>query len=89
MKKTAGNTCVGGKFIITVRSTNPNYWLDTNRLLKAENENMAHRLTADKRGNKDFPKLPSCLRANTHRQAATSFIRKPLWAILTGNQPQR
>jgi hypothetical protein len=31
-----------------------------------------HHLTADKREIKDFPKLPS----------ATSFIRKPLWAML-------
>jgi hypothetical protein len=30
-----------------------------------------HRLTADKKEIKDFPKLPS----------ATSFIRKPLYAI--------
>jgi len=32
------------------------------------------RLTADKMEIKDFPKFPSCLRADTHRQAATSFI---------------
>ena len=44
-----------------------------------------YRLTADKREIKDFPKLPSCLRApgwladrDTHRQAATSFIRGTL-----------
>jgi len=33
-----------------------------------------HRLTADKREIKDFPKLPS----------ATSFIRKPLYEIRLG-----
>jgi len=37
-------------------------------------------LTADKREIKDFPKLPSCLRA-THRQAATSFIRETIGKI--------
>jgi len=36
---------------------------------------LPHRLTADKREIKDFPKLPS----------ATSFIRKTLVAIATGS----
>jgi len=44
------------------------------------------RLTADKKEIKDFRKLSSCLRADTHRQAATSFIRKPLNPIEVGSQ---
>ncbi len=38
-------------------------------------------VTADKKLRFTLPKLPSCLRASTHRQAATSFIRKTLFAI--------